>query len=162
MSEIEIYTIGVYGSSENSFFKSLVSNKIDTFCDIRQRRGVRGSQYSYVNSKYLQDKLSVMNIRYFYEKSLAPTNEIRQKQKDDDKLKHIDKKQRTELGVVFKSEYMKQILDNYDIDALIDRFVKEGVRRVVFFCVEQNALACHRSLVASKIARRVNKTVIHL
>jgi len=103
-----------------------------------------------------------MNIRYYYEKLLAPTNEIRQKQKDDDKQKHIDKKQRTELGLVFKSEYIKQILDNYDIDALIDRFVKEGVKKVVFFCVEQNALACHRSLVASRIAKKIDKIVVHL
>ena len=130
MSNMEIYTMGVYGSSEDSFFKLLIDNEIDAFCDIRQRRGVRGSQYSYVNSNYLQEKLSVMNIRYYYEKLLAPTNEIRQKQKDDDKQKHIDKKQRTELGLVFKSEYIKQILDNYDIDALIDRFVKEGVKKV--------------------------------
>ncbi len=162
MSNMEIYTIGVYGSSEDSFFKLLIDNEIDAFCDIRQRRGVRGSQYSYVNSNYLQEKLSVMNIRYYYEKLLAPTNEIRQKQKDDDKQKHIDKKQRTELGLVFKSEYIKQILDNYDIDALIDRFVKEGVKKVVFFCVEQNALACHRSLVASRIAKKIDKIVVHL
>ncbi len=162
MSNMEIYTMGVYGSSEDSFFKLLIDNEIDAFCDIRQRRGVRGSQYSYVNSNYLQEKLSVMNIRYYYEKLLAPTNEIRQKQKDDDKQKHIDKKQRTELGLVFKSEYIKQILDNYDIDALIDRFVKEGVKKVVFFCVEQNALACHRSLVASRIAKKIDKIVVHL
>lgn len=162
MSNMEIYTMGVYGSSEDSFFKLLIDNEIDAFCDIRQRRGVRGSQYSYVNSNYLQEKLSVMNIRYYYEKLLAPTNEIRQKQKDDDKQKHIDKKQRTELGLVFKSEYIKQILDNYDIDALIDRFVKEGVKKVVFFCVEQNALACHRSLVALRIAKKIDKIVVHL
>jgi hypothetical protein len=31
----EIYTIGVYGSSENEFFQKLTDHDIDTFCDIR-------------------------------------------------------------------------------------------------------------------------------
>ena len=40
---MKIYTIGVYNSTEQEFFNKLVDNNIDTFCDIRQRRGVRGS-----------------------------------------------------------------------------------------------------------------------
>ena len=54
---MEFYTIGVYGSTEQSFFTKLKENGIDTFCDIRQRRGVRGKKYAYVNSTYLQNKL---------------------------------------------------------------------------------------------------------
>ena len=42
MSDLALYTIGVYGSTEASFFKKLEQNNIDTFCDIRQRRGVGG------------------------------------------------------------------------------------------------------------------------
>ena len=42
---INVFTIGVYGSTENSFFEKLAQSRIDLFCDIRQRRGVRGSQY---------------------------------------------------------------------------------------------------------------------
>ena len=49
---INVFTIGVYGSTENSFFEKLAQSRIDLFCDIRQRRGVRGSQYKYVNSNY--------------------------------------------------------------------------------------------------------------
>lgn len=37
---IKIYTIGVYNSTEESFFKKLQDNNIELFCDIRQRRGV--------------------------------------------------------------------------------------------------------------------------
>ena len=47
---MKIYTIGVYGSSEEEFFGKLTESKIDLFCDIRQRRGVRGRQYAFVNS----------------------------------------------------------------------------------------------------------------
>ena len=103
----KIYTIGVYNSTEDIFFKKLQDNNIDLFCDIRQRRGVRGSQYKYVNSNYLQSKLEELGIKYRYIKELAPTNEIRQKQKDADKLNGETKKQRKELGLVFKSEYIK-------------------------------------------------------
>jgi hypothetical protein len=39
---MKFYTIGVYGSTEKDFFEKLIENRIDTFCDIRQRRGVRG------------------------------------------------------------------------------------------------------------------------
>lgn len=97
---IKIFTIGVYNSTESSFFKKLISNNIDLFCDIRQRRGVRGAQYKYVNSNYLQDKLKELNIEYEYIKDLAPTNEIRQKQKDVDKHNGESKKQRLVLGNV--------------------------------------------------------------
>lgn len=162
MYNINIYTIGVYGSTEESYFEALQQAGIDTFCDIRQRRGVRGSQYSYVNSNYLQAKLADMGIRYHYYKELAPTNDIRQKQKDDDKLRGIDKKSRTELGLVFKSEYVKQILDHYDLDALMNELQSEGAHNVVFFCVEQHAKACHRSIVAARLANKYQLTVTHL
>ncbi len=53
---MEFFTIGVYNSSEKEFFDKLLENNIDTFCDIRQRRGVRGAKYSFVNSNRLQQK----------------------------------------------------------------------------------------------------------
>ena len=64
---MKIYTIGVYGSSEEEFFGKLTESQIDLFCDIRQRRGVRGRQYSFVNSNHLQKKLSDLGIGYLYE-----------------------------------------------------------------------------------------------
>ena len=101
----KIFTIGVYNSTEDSFFTKLKNNNIDLFCDIRQRRGVRGSQYKYVNSNYLQQKLEELGIKYKYIKELAPTNEIRQKQKEVDKYNGENKKQRLVLGSVFTFEY---------------------------------------------------------
>ena len=61
---LEIYTIGVYNSTENVFFDKLTNNNVDLFLDIRQRRGVRGSQYKFVNSSYLQEKLAKLDIKY--------------------------------------------------------------------------------------------------
>ncbi|SRR5574344_78920 len=152
----KIYTIGVYNSTEDIFFKKLQDNNIDLFCDIRQRRGVRGSQYKYVNSNYLQSKLEELGIKYRYIKELAPTNEIRQKQKDADKLNGETKKQRKELGLVFKSEYIKCILDKFDIEGLANELVNCGASNIVFFCVEEFASACHRSLVAKRLSKILN------
>lgn len=159
---IKIYTIGVYNSTEDSYFQKLTDNKIDLFCDIRQRRGVRGSQYKYVNSSYLQSKLSKLGIDYRYLKDMAPTNEIRQKQKDADKLNGESKKQRTQLGWVFKEEYIKQILDNYDMVGLAKELRDSGHKNIVLFCVEEKAEACHRSLVAEKLACALNAEIINL
>jgi uncharacterized protein (DUF488 family) len=73
---MKFYTVGVYGSTEYDFFKKLTDNNIDTFCDIRQRRGVRGSKYSFVNSNRLQQKLQDIDIKYAHIIELAPTKEI--------------------------------------------------------------------------------------
>ena len=78
------YTIGVYNLTEELFFEKLTSNNIDVFCDIRQRRGVRGAKYKFVNSIWLQKKLNDLNIKYLYIKELAPTVDIRNIQKTID------------------------------------------------------------------------------
>lgn len=158
----DIYTIGAYNSTEDSYFDKLIKNHIDLFCDIRQRRGVRGSQYKYVNSNYLQMKLSEFGIKYRYIKELSPTNEIRQKQKDVDKLNKETKKQRHILGSVFKNEYCNQILNTFDFDSFILELQAQDVKNVVFFCVEEHSEACHRSLVAQKLSLMLNIKITNL
>lgn len=159
---IKIFTIGVYNSTEESYFNKLVHNNIDLFCDIRQRRGVRGAQYKYVNSNYLQAKLAELGISYTYIKELAPTKDIRQKQKDADKFNNETKKQRTTLGNVFANEYCKQILYNFDMEIFAQDLQKRGVKNVLFFCVEEHTEACHRSLVAKKLAEILETEIINL
>ncbi len=159
---IKIFTIGVYNSDEQSYFDKLINSDIDLFLDIRQRRGIRGSQYKYVNSNYLQARLKELGIEYLYIKELAPTKEIRQKQKDADKINGETKKLRTVLGSVFAQEYCKQILETYDMDALVEFLKSHDKKNVVLFCVEEHAAACHRSLVAKKLADKLNTEVINL
>lgn len=157
-----IFTIGVYNSSENEFFSKLKNNHIDLFCDIRQRRGVRGSQYKFVNSRYLQSKLNEHGIGYLYLKELAPTNEIRQHQKDMDKVNGETKKQRTSLGKVFRDEYTSKILDSFNMKDFAQNLNESDAKNICFFCVEENPLACHRSIVAQKLAEITDIKVIHL
>ena len=113
---MEFFTIGVYNSTEQEFFNKLKENNIDTFCDIRQRRGVRGAKYSFVNSNSLQEKLADLEIKYGYIPDLAPTTEIRELQKEIDLEKGELKSERQELGKVFVIEYKNKILQNFDFE----------------------------------------------
>jgi hypothetical protein len=67
----KIVTIGVYGFDQESFFQALLNAKVDTFCDLRMRRGMRGSTYEFVNSSSLQKRLDELGIRYLHLKELA-------------------------------------------------------------------------------------------
>lgn len=158
---MKVFTIGVFGSTEQQFFKKLEENHIDTFCDIRQRRGVRGSKYAFVNSNYLQAKLADLDIRYGHIIELAPTSEIREKQKQEDLMNGESKRDRTHLGSTFISEYKKHI-EQYDFDALVSHLDSIDANNVVFFCVEQYPTACHRSIVTEELHKRYHYEIIHL
>jgi len=160
--DIEFYTIGVYGSTESSYFKKLTDSGVDTFIDIRRRRGVRGSKYAYVNSKRLQTKLEQLGIRYQHILELAPTKEIRQLQKEDDNKKGVLKRERGALGNIFILMYKNKILNNFDFKKMMSDLKKQGSNRVVFFCVEELPEACHRSIVTDKIEKDFGYSIKHL
>ncbi|MCW5921448.1 MAG: DUF488 domain-containing protein [Saprospiraceae bacterium] len=161
MNHIEIFTIGVYGSTEEVFFKKLLDNKIDTFCDIRQRRAVRGSAYAFVNSQRLQTHLKELGINYFHIKELAPPIEIRRQQQLADKQNNQKKRTRTELGSLFVKSYNDLCLSNFDSKAFVQTLTPKA-HRIVLFCVEQSPLACHRHLVALKLKNELDLKVIDL
>jgi uncharacterized protein (DUF488 family) len=150
---MEFFTIGVYNSTEDEFFGKLKKNGIDTFCDIRQRRGVRGSKYVFVNSKRLQTRLLQIGIIYRYVTELATPSEIRRIQHQADLEGKKLKRDRTHLAHAFINAYNKQILKPFDFHLFIDDLVKAGAKRIVFFCVEEQPEACHRSLVANEIEK---------
>jgi len=150
---MEFFTIGVYNSDEQTFFSKLLENRIDCFCDIRQRRGVRGAKYAFVNSNRLQQKLADLDIDYVHFKELAPTNEIREQQKIADVQNQETKKQRKQLGEVFVRAYQEQILNPFDLERdFIAPLESADHFRIVLFCVEEQPTACHRSLVADRLS----------
>jgi uncharacterized protein (DUF488 family) len=159
---MEFFTIGVYNSSEQEFFNKLIENKIDTFCDIRQRRAVRGAKYSFVNSNRLQNKLAELDINYGHVLQLAPPKEIRELQKQADLQKGEQKRERQELGDVFSSEYKQRILEKFDFDTFIENLENAGANKVVLFCVEEQPKACHRSIVSDKLQELFNYKVTHI
>ncbi len=162
MSKIQLYTIGVYGFTAGSFFGKLIENKIDTFCDIRRRRGVRGAEYSFANSRKLQERLAELNINYLHIIDLSPTDEIRKIQYVRDKEEHKSQRKRDSLSREFISAYKKEILSKFDFQSLVDQLESSRAGRVVLFCVERNPDACHRSLAAEALQKKYGYKVKHL
>jgi len=158
-AEVSVFTIGVYGRTADQFFDNLASAGIDNFCDIRRRRGVRGSAYSFVNSAKLQTELASRRVGYRHELALAPTAAIRMAQKQADHEQHVLKRSRDLLSPQFVELYDRHI-EAFDFESLFSSLT--GNRRVVFFCVEAVAAACHRSLVTAAITQRFGLPAIHL
>ena len=156
-----IVTLGVYGSTEEGFFASLRAACVDTFCDIRFRRGVRGAEYAFVNSQRLQARLGGMGIRYLHLKDLAPSPVLRERQKAADKTERIAKRRRTELSELFVTGYCDERLRKFDSRKFLADLGAE-VRVVALFCVERAPAACHRSLVAERLHRDLGLEVVHL
>jgi len=154
-------TIGVYGYTEEEFFSALQAAGVDTFVDVRQRRGVRGAQYAFVNSQRLQKRLAEMGIRYLHRKDLAPTTAVRDQQKAADKASKTAKRQRTTLGDTFIRAYQQEILADFAPESLVTD-LEPDAEVVALFCVEREPAACHRSLVAAKLEQELGWEVVHI
>ena len=148
---LKFFTIGVFGTTEDNFFQKLINNNISIFCDIRQRRGVRGSKYKFVNSIRLQQRLKELNIKYSHIKELAPSKEIRDLQKEADQQKSETKKTRGRLGKAFIDAYKDFFLNPFDLNTFLDCLIQEGNNNIALFCVEEKYYACHRSIVSNKL-----------
>lgn len=149
---MKLVTIGAFGFSEEGFFQALQKAGVDTFCDVRQRRGVRGAEYAFVNSQRLQARLAEMGIRYLHVKELAPTTAVRAQQHAADKASKTAKRQRSQLSPAFVTAYQSEILNPFNPQTLLDALPSDA-QVVALFCVEREPAACHRSLIAEKLAQ---------
>lgn len=103
-----------------------------------------------------------INIKYGHFIGLAPTKDIREFQKKTDRQKGESKSERLSLSQIFKGEFENRILNKFNFDEFIKKLNEMGAGRVVLFCVEEKAAACHRSLVAEKIYSKMNYSIRHL
>jgi uncharacterized protein (DUF488 family) len=156
-----IVTIGVYGFDEEHFLRALQTAQVDTFCDLRARRGVRGHDYLFANSTRLQMLLAEHNIRYLHLEEYAPSAEIRNEQGVDDKKAHIARRKRTELGETFRTAYKQQYLQNKQPSDFVQEVGTEA-QVIALFCVEGQPTACHRSLVAEWLHENLGWQVEHI
>jgi uncharacterized protein (DUF488 family) len=157
----EFVTIGVYGWDEARFFAALVEAGVDTFCDLRARRGVRGAEYVWANSERLQARLETLEIRYLHCRDLAPSEATRAAQGASDKATHTAKRQRAVLSVAFIQAYRRERLDGFDSAAFVAGLGPEA-HVAALFCVEREPAACHRSLVAERLVKELGARVMHL
>ena len=161
MHKLKLVTIGVYGFSELAFFSALQQAGVDTFCDIRWRRGVRGAEYAFANSARLQRRLATMGIRYRHFRQLAPSPALRRRQYESDQAAGTTKRQRAVLGESFVAGYRAEYLRLFDSRQFVGQLDADA-NTVALFCVEREPAACHRSLVAERLQQDLGGQVIHL
>lgn len=146
---LRVVTIGVYDFGRESFLERLRHANVSLLLDLRQRRGVRGPEYAWANSAQLQRALAAVDIGYRHVKELAPTTELRQLQYREDDRQHVGKRDRIALAPEYAERYTKEILDPFDLGALVAELPNDAV--TALFCVERDPEACHRSLVAGRL-----------
>jgi uncharacterized protein (DUF488 family) len=145
-----IVTIGVYGFTEETFTAALASAGADLFCDLRARRGVRGSNYAFANARRLETLVTGLGIPYRHFPALAPPKSIRTAQSEVDRTTGTTKRQRASLSPEFVSAYASVIQADDAARAL--RSIAEACEVPILLCVERLPEACHRSLVARALA----------
>lgn len=155
-----IATIGVYEFDAVSFIRALDSAAVSRILDIRQRRGVRGPHYAWANARRLQALLGDAGIGYEHHPEFAPTTELRELQYRDDDRRGVGKRSRVRLSPEYIRGYSAEILDHQPLESLVERLPVHGIGALL--CVEATAQACHRSLVAERLADRFRFDVVHL
>ena len=153
-------TIGVYGFDLPGFLDALRAANAGLLADVRQRRGVRGSRYAWANARRLQATLADAGIAYSHHRELAPTTELRHLQYAADDRLGVGKRSRAVLDPEYHERYVREILDRADLDALVAEMPADAA--LALFCVEADPEACHRSLVAERLAERYGLAVTHV
>jgi uncharacterized protein (DUF488 family) len=155
-----IATIGVYGWTVAMFLDALRRADVRVLLDVRQRRGVRGAEYAWANATRLQQALAETAIGYRHERQLAPTTELRRLQDREDARGGVGRRSRVELAPAFAERYTTEILERVDLAAVVASL--PGAGAAALLCVERDPEACHRSLVAARLAAEHGVTVLHL
>lgn len=145
-----IATVGVYGATLERFLQALADADVALVLDVRQRRGVRGPQYAWANSVRLQRALAEACVGYRHLRELAPTTELRQLQYAVDAATGVGKRSRKLLAPEYAARYQREILARVDLGELAGSLPPAGVSALL--CVERDPEACHRSLIAERLA----------
>ena len=153
-------TIGVYGWTLDDWLDALRAADVRLLVDVRQRRGVRGSEYAWANAQRLEAALSDAGIAYEHRKELAPTTELRQLQYAEDDRAGVGKRSRAALAPAYVERYTREILGQVDLRPIVEELPPDGASALM--CVERDPEACHRSLVADRLASELGLPVTHL
>jgi uncharacterized protein (DUF488 family) len=155
-----VVTIGVYGWTFEQFLDALREADVQQLLDVRQRRGVRGRQYAWANASRLQAALASAGIEYRHHKELAPTTELRHVQYAADDREGVGKRSRVVLDSEYTQRYVSEILDQADLGQIVEQMPVD--RAAALFCLERDPEACHRSLVAERLASEYGVAIVHL
>jgi uncharacterized protein (DUF488 family) len=151
---LALATIGVFGWTLESFLDALRSAGVEVVVDVRQRRGVRGSEYAWANAGRLQAAFAEAGIGYEHRVELAPTTELRQLQYGEDAKTGVGKRSRDRLASEYVRRYTAEVLDRVEL--------VPPPAASALLCVERDPEACHRSLIAGRLAAEHGLPLAHL
>lgn len=157
---VRVATIGVYGWTLDTFLDGLGRAGVGLVLDVRQRRGVRGSEYAWANAARLQEALARAGTGYQHRRELAPTTELRQLQYAEDEARGVGKRSRDVLAPEYRRRYVEEILDAIDLDAIVAELPRDT--GAALLCVERDPEACHRSVIAEWLAADHGASIVHL
>jgi uncharacterized protein (DUF488 family) len=155
-----VATIGVYGFTVEAFLDALREAGVGLLLDVRQRRGVRGSEYAWANARRLQAALAEAGVGYRHHRELAPTTELRRLQYCEDDRLGVGKRSRVELAPTYRERYVREILDRVDLRPIAAELPADAASAL--FCVERDPEACHRSLIAARLEAEFDLPVFHI
>ena len=128
-----IATIGVYDWTLEAWLDALRAADVRLVVDVRQRRGVRGSEYAWANAQRLEAALAAAGIAYEHRKELAPTTELRQLQYREDDRVGVGKRSRVDLAPEYVERYDRDILAQVDLRPIVGALPADGSS--AFMCV---------------------------
>ena len=146
-------TIGVYGFDETTFHGRLREFGADLLVDIRRRRGVRGAHRAFANATRLQHALAERGVAYAHVLELAPTEDMRDLQRQADAAEGVGGRDRERLAPAYVAAYGASLGD--EAFARVLEAVRDA-RAPVLMCVEADPSACHRSIAAAWLAERLS------
>jgi uncharacterized protein (DUF488 family) len=155
-----VVTIGVYGFTRERFLDALEAADVSLLLDVRDRRGVRGSDYAWANARRLEGALSEAGIPYSHRKDLATPPAIRAMQYTEDRRLGVSQRGRTSLAPEVRDRYRAEVLSAVDLAGLVDSLPDAGATALL--CVEAEPAACHRSLIAERLADAHGVEIEHL
>ncbi len=121
---------------------------------------MRGPEYAWANARRLQALLADAHIGYEYHPELAPDTELRHLQYREDDRQGVGKRSRVRLSPDYVRAYTEEILDLVPLEPLVRQLPVHGTGALL--CVEATADACHRSLVAQRLAERFGFEVMNI
>lgn len=121
---------------------------------------MRGREYAWANAARLQAALRGAGIAYRHYLELAPTTELRRVQYREDTHAGVGKRSRVQLAPEYVQRYTDEILDRVDLEPIVAELPLNGASALL--CVERDPEACHRSLIAERLAAEHGFSVLDL
>lgn len=142
-----LFTIGYQGMTQENFFSKILSNGVSVVIDVRAIPHSRKKGFS---KKGLELRAKELGLKYEHLGSLGTPDEIRRALKTNGDYEE------------FAVRYLDSISHKEDV---LNDLSKEILKSVCcLLCYEQTPSECHRSLVASEIAKRTSSPlqVLHI